>query len=43
MDDAVCECGDLESQHIDGSEQCTVVDCGCREFTEADEEAEEEE
>lgn len=30
----MCECGDSEAMHIDGQEQCFVVDCGCKEFTE---------
>ncbi len=31
----MCVCGDSEAMHVDGSEQCFVVDCGCREFVEA--------
>jgi hypothetical protein len=28
----ICECGDTESQHIDGMERCIVPECGCKEF-----------
>lgn len=34
MDERICTCGDTESQHIDGSEQCAIVDCDCKEFEE---------
>lgn len=30
----ICECGDMESQHIDSGEQCVIPECGCREFEE---------
>ena len=36
----VCECGDLESHHIDGCEMCVVPGCGCKEFSEPVEEEE---
>lgn len=29
-----CICGDTESQHVDGSEHCFIVDCGCKAFEE---------
>lgn len=32
--DTICMCGDQQSQHIDGSEQCAVPECGCKEFEE---------
>lgn len=38
MDDPVCECGDLSSQHVDGCEQCVIPECGCKEFFNIDEE-----
>lgn len=38
--DLMCECGDLNSQHVDGCEQCAVPECGCKEFTEVIEEDE---
>ncbi len=34
MEDLICECGDLESQHIDGCEQCVIPECDCKEFVE---------
>ena len=34
LKDRKCECGDLESQHIDGMEECFIIDCGCKEFVE---------
>ena len=30
----VCQCGDRESEHIDGCERCIIPECGCKEFTE---------
>lgn len=35
----MCECGDTASQHVDGCEQCVVPECGCKEFSEAEQEA----
>lgn len=28
-----CTCGDTAAEHIDGMEQCFVIGCGCKEFT----------
>ena len=33
--DMICECGDKASEHVDGCEQCFIPGCGCKEFTEA--------
>ncbi len=33
--DKMCECGDSENQHVDGSEQCFIVGCRCGGFEEA--------
>lgn len=30
----MCRCGDTESQHVDGCEQCVIHECGCKEFEE---------
>lgn len=30
--DEICVCGDRAEYHIDGCEQCAVVDCGCKGF-----------
>lgn len=29
-----CVCGDEESQHVDGVDQCFIPECGCKEFEE---------
>jgi hypothetical protein len=34
IENKYCECGDLESEHVDGCERCFIPECGCREFTE---------
>lgn len=31
-EDAVCTCGDLAGEHVDGEGACVIVDCGCKEF-----------
>lgn len=38
QEDPVCDCGDLSSMHVDGCEQCAVIGCGCREFSNESEE-----
>jgi hypothetical protein len=37
VDDPMCVCGDSSSYHVDGCEQCFIIDCGCREFEEEEE------
>lgn len=32
--DQLCECGDRESEHVDGCERCVIPECGCKEFQE---------
>lgn len=33
-EELICLCGDPESQHVDGCEQCFIPGCGCKEFEE---------
>jgi hypothetical protein len=37
MDDPTCECGDLQSQHVDNEAQCFIPECRCKEFSPSDE------
>jgi len=39
-DDPRCICGDLESEHVDAKEQCVILECGCKEFTNEEQELE---
>ncbi len=39
-EDKICVCGDPESMHVDGCEQCFNGDCGCKEFEEKEEKVE---
>ena len=34
----VCECGDIESQHVDNVGMCMVPECGCKRFEEEERE-----
>lgn len=34
LQEKMCTCGDEESLHIDNSDQCVMIDCGCTEFEE---------
>ena len=36
----LCQCGDRESEHVDGCEKCWIPECGCKEFTEPETEEE---